>query len=90
MIQDIIDIINNIITKGTLILYKSEINKKYIKSLHEVIYQIYIKTYNIDNPIMILSISRIKNIGVPNDDIEKEVIQKLLKFIMEGGLSSYE
>ena len=76
----------------TLEIYgiNSEINKKCIKSLHEVIYQIYIKTYNIDNPIMILSISRIKNIGVPNDDIEKEVIQKLLKFIMEGGLSSYE
>ena len=67
MIQDIIDIINNIITKGTLILYKSEINKKCIKSLHEVIYQIYIKTYNI-----------------------KVIIQKLLKFIIEGGLSSYE
>ena len=37
MIQDIIDIINNIITKGTLILYKSEINKKCIKSIANVV-----------------------------------------------------
>ena len=90
MIKGIIDAINSTITKGTLILYKSELNKKCIKSLHEVIYQIYIKADNVDNPIMILSISRIKNIGIPNEEVEKEVIQKLLKFIIEGGLSSYE
>lgn len=90
MIQEIIDNINKVITKGALILYKNELNNKCIKSLHEIIYQVYLKIDNMDKPIMILSLSRTKNIGTSNEEVEQEIIQKLLKFIIEGGLSSYE
>ena len=90
MIQEIIDTINKIITKGTLILYKNELSNKCIKSLHEIIYQVDLKIDKMNKPIMILSLSRTKNIGTANEEVEQEVIQKLLKFIIEGGLSSYE
>ena len=62
MIQEIIDNINKVITRGTLILYKNELNNKCIKSLHEIIYQVYLKIDNMDKPIMILSLSRTKNL----------------------------
>ena len=81
MIQDIIDIINNIITKGTLILYKSEILQileQPTKTLRKLLFSLYIhsKKYAKQNGEFFMAYSVMAEMG--NCTYRSKVLQQLL------------
>lgn len=88
MIHKLIDNINRILNKGVLILHISKHNLS-IRSIERLDYKIYVKCKEQD-PRLLFSVFRTKNIYTSNEEMEQEVYQEILKFIIRGGLKEYE
>lgn len=81
--------LNNILTKGELILH-IEPSPTTIKAIHKVEYTLYIFCKNIDRPYKLWHTTRSIKAGSSISDLDDEITEELLKFIMEGNLSCYE
>lgn len=83
---NIIKSINNILTKGELILH-IEPTPTAIKSIMKVNYKLYINDSKLKE---LLSFSRTLTIGRPIEDLDEWATQEILKFVLHGGLKDYE
>lgn len=88
MLKELIDNLNNILTKVVLILHISE-EVTCVKAAIKVRYSIYLKERDTE-PLVFYSSFRIKKLGSDNKSIEKEIMEEVLKLIIEGELKKYE
>ncbi len=85
--NELINNINKILTKHTLILH-IETTSTLIKSLNRVNYILYVIGKNDERPYKIWSISRTIKIGYTSESVDAKL--ELLRFIIKGGLLQYE
>ena len=85
----IIKSLNNILTKGELILHIEPVNTA-IKSIKIINYKLYILTKDEENPRLILTFSRPLIPKESIEDLDEYATQEILKFILHGKLKGYE
>lgn len=85
----IINHLNRILTKGKLILH-AEPSTTAIKAIHRIDYTLYIFKKNEDKPFKVWSCSRTLNAGNPMSDLDDEITEEILRFVLRGGLQDYE
>ena len=85
----IINSINNILTKGELLLH-IEPTSTAIKSVLKINYKLYILTKDNESPKEILFFSRTLRPGNVISDLDEGATQEILKFVMHGVLRDYE
>ena len=85
----IINSINNILTKGELLLH-IEPTSTAIKSVLKINYKLYILTKNDKAPKEVLFFSSTLTPGNVISDLDEWATQEILKFVIQGGLRDYE
>ena len=85
----IINSINNVLTKGELILH-IEPTSTAIKSVLKINYKLYILTKENKTPKEILFFSSTLTPGNVISDLDEWATQEILKFVIQGGLRDYE
>ena len=88
MIQELIDTLNTLLKKSSLILHIESVNTA-ITSVEIVTYTLYVKKDK-DKPKIIYSVSKTRTKGSEKSVIEKEIYKQLLLFIKSGGIKEYE
>lgn len=86
---NIIKTLNNILTKGELLLH-IEPTSTAIKSIIKVNYNLYILTKDKEKPEKLLSFSSTKTSGSLISSLDEWATQEILKFALHGGLKDYE
>ena len=85
----IIKYLNNVISKGNLILH-IEPSSTAIKSLIKMGYTLYIHKDKEDAPVKLWSTSRTIKSEDEMGALEKEITEEILRFVIKGNLSQYE
>ena len=85
----IIKQLNNILTKGTLILH-IEPSNTLVKAVTRIDYTLYIHSNTMDRPYKIWSTAKSIKAGDSIDSLDEEITEELLKFVMKGGVKQYE
>ena len=85
----IINSINNILTKGELLLH-IEPTSTAIKSVLKINYKLYILTKDDKTPREVLFFSSTLTPGNVISDLDEWATQEILKFVIQGGLRDYE
>ena len=86
---NIVKSINNILTKGELLLH-IEPTSTAIKSVLKINYKLYILAKNDKAPKEVLFFSSTLTPGNVISDLDEWATQEILKFVMHGGLRDYE
>lgn len=81
--------LNKVLTKGELVLHV-ELSSTAIKSIEIYNCALYIICNASSNFIKIYDFSRTFKIGTSIEERDRIITQELLKFIIKGGLKSYE
>ena len=87
--MNIINSINNILTKGELLLH-IEPTSTAIKSVLKINYKLYILTKNDKAPKEGLFFSSTLTPGNVISDLDEWATQEILRFVIHGGLRDYE
>ena len=87
--MNIINSINNVLTKGELLLH-IEPTPTAIKSVLKINYKLYILTKDNKTPKEILFFSSTLTPGSVISDLDEWATQEILKFVIQGGLRDYE
>lgn len=87
--MNIINSINNVLTKGELLLH-IEPTSTAIKSVLKINYKLYILTKDNETPKEILFFSSTLTPGNVISDLDEWATQEILKFVIHGGLRDYE
>ena len=87
--MNIINSINNVLTKGELLLH-IEPTSTAIKSVLKINYKLYILTKANKTPTQILLFSSTLTPGNVISDLDEWATQEILKFVIQGGLRDYE
>ena len=87
--MNIINSINNVLTKGELLLH-IEPTSTAIKSVLKINYKLYILTKDNKTPKEILLLSSTITPGTVRSDLDEWATQEILKFVIQGGLRDYE
>lgn len=87
--MDIVKNINNVLTKGELLLH-IEPTSTAIKSVLKINYKLYILTKENKTPKEILFFSSTLTPGNVISDLDEWATQEILKFVIHGGLKDYE
>ena len=85
----IINSINNVLTKGELLLH-IEPTSTAIKSVLKINYKLYILTKGNETPKEILFFSSTLTSGNTISNLDEWATQEILKFVIQGGLRDYE
>lgn len=88
MIQELIDTLNTLLRKSSLILHIESANTA-ITSVEIVTFTLYVKSGK-DKPKTIYAVSKTRTKGTDKSIIEKEIYKQLLLFIKAGGIKEYE
>ena len=86
---NIINSINNVLTKGELLLH-IEPTSTAIKSVLKINYKLYILTKDNKTPKEILFFSSTLTPRNVISDLDEWATQEILKFVIQGGLRDYE
>lgn len=81
--------LNNVISKGNLILH-IELSSTAIKSLHKMEYTLYIHKDKEDKPTKLWSTSRTIKSEDEKSALDNEITEEILRFVIKGNLSQYE
>ena len=87
--MNIVKSINNVLTKGELLLHIEPISTA-IKSVLKINYKLYILTKENKTPKEILFFSSTLTPGNTISNLDEWVTQEILKFVIHGGLKDYE
>ena len=87
--MNIVKSINNVLTKGELLLHIEPISTA-IKSVLKINYKLYILTKDSKTPKEILLFSSTLTPGNVISDLDEWATQEILKFVIHGGLKDYE
>lgn len=87
--MNIVKSINNVLTKGELLLH-IEPTSTAIKSVLKINYKLYILTKENKTPKEILFFSSTLTSGNVISDLDEWATQEILKFVIHGGLKDYE
>ena len=87
--MNIVKSINNVLTKGELLLH-IEPTSTAIKSVLKINYKLYILTKENKTPKEILFFSSTLTPGNVISDLDEWATQEILKFVIYGGLKDYE
>ena len=86
---NIVKSINNILTKGELLLH-IEPTSTAIKSVLKINYKLYILTKDDKAPKEVFFFSSTLTPGNAISDLDEWATQEILKFVIHGGLRDYE
>lgn len=87
--MNIVKSINNVLTKGELLLH-IEPTSTAIKSVLKINYKLYILTKENKTPKEILFFYSTLTPGNVISDLDEWATQEILKFVIHGGLKDYE